>query len=171
MLISNDLKQILSCRRKSCYSNHFCVSSAFFLGFTDYQHGWSRPLRNVADRRHEWRTDHWGRRHRQPVCVRLRVTCVFWMIFYSYGLPKSPLFILSNLSTLLPEMSIRVLSVHHHQFPVVWQISLLIHSRSSKEAKKIINPKNITVPRLPIRESFRLILLVTKYPAIIQSPI
>ena len=32
---------------------------------------------------------------------------------------EAPLFILSNLSTLLPEMSIQVLSVHHHQFPVV----------------------------------------------------
>ena len=51
---------------------------------------------------------------------------------------KASLFTLSNLSTLLSEMSNRVLSVHHHQFPVVWQISLLIHSRSSKKAKNII---------------------------------
>ena len=104
------------------------------------------------------------RPHLQSVCVRRRVTCVFWMILYSYGLPKSHPLILSNLPTLLPEMSIRVLGGHRHQFPVVWQTSVVIHSKSSKEAKKIINPKNITGPRLPIRESFRIILLIAKYP-------
>ena len=41
----------------------------------------------------------------------------------------------------------------------------------SDEGWIFINPKNITGPRLPIRESFRFILLVTKYPEKIQSPI